>query len=140
STGATAGILLGRLGIPWGDPLAGALVALLVLRTGLEILRESTAELMDTVPGDELDRQVREVLAPIPGILDVERIGAHRFGPYLMLNLTIGVDGDLTVAEGDRIASQAEDALYREVDFTRTVHVHFHPVRPQVVREPVVEE
>lgn len=139
SAGATAGILLGRLGIPWGDPLAGALVALLVLRTGLDILRESTSDLMDTVPGEELDRQVRSALAPIPGILDVERIGAHRFGPYLMLNLTIGGDGDLTVAEGDRIASQVEDTLYREVDFTRTVHVHFHPVQ-QAVREPAPEE
>ena len=51
---ATVGIFFGRMGYPWVDPLAGALVALIILRTGIEILRESTADLMDTLPGQAL--------------------------------------------------------------------------------------
>jgi divalent metal cation (Fe/Co/Zn/Cd) transporter len=60
-------------------------------------------------------------------VAEVEGIKAHRFGPYLVVNLTIGVDGQISVAEGDRIASQVEQTLYRQVDFLRSVHVHFHP-------------
>ena len=48
---AALGIFLGRLGYLWVDPLAGAVVALFILRTGISILKESTSTLMDTVPG-----------------------------------------------------------------------------------------
>ena len=50
ASGAAFGIFLGRNGFPWVDPLAGALVALLVLRTGIAILRDATMDLMDNVP------------------------------------------------------------------------------------------
>jgi len=39
---ASVGIFLGQRGLPWVDPLAGAIVALLILRTGIYILRESS--------------------------------------------------------------------------------------------------
>ena len=47
---ATVGILLGQLGYTFVDPLAGAIVALIILGTGIQIIRESTSELMDTLP------------------------------------------------------------------------------------------
>ncbi len=49
ASAAVIGILLGRLGYPWVDPLAGALVALVVLHTGIGIMREAMLELMDTL-------------------------------------------------------------------------------------------
>ena len=126
---ATAGIFLGRMGYPWVDPLAGTLVALVILRTGIEILRESSADLMDTVPGQSLALQIRQLLAAVPDVQQVEEVHAHRFGPYLVINLTIGVDGALTVAEGDEIASRVEHTLYEHVELVRRVYVHYHPAR-----------
>lgn len=127
SAGAALGIFLSLNGLPWGDPLAGALVALLVLRTGIAILSDASAELMDTVPGDELAKQVQEILADVPGVICVEEVYAHRFGPYLVLNVTVGIDGSLSVAAGDSIACEVEDRLYERIDLLRRVHVHYHP-------------
>jgi len=127
AAGAAIGIFLGRQGYPWVDPLAGALVALVVLRTGVEILRQSSADLMDTVPGESLARQVTELLSTISGVEQIEEIHAHRFGPYLVINVTIGVEGSLSVAAGDEIASQVESMLCRHIEFLRRVHVHYHP-------------
>ncbi len=97
------------------------------MRTGIEILRESTADLMDTLPGQALAQQITQLLNPIPGVQQVEEIRAHRFGPYLVANVTIGVDGSLSVAEGDRIATQVEHTLIEHVEYMRRVHVHYHP-------------
>jgi cation diffusion facilitator family transporter len=127
--GAALGIFLGRQGYPWVDPLAGAFVALVILRTGVEILRQSSADLMDTIPGRSLSRQIRGLLSDIPGVQQTEEIHAHRFGPYLVINVTIGVDGSLSVADGDAIASQVESTLCQNVDFLRRVHIHYHPAR-----------
>jgi len=124
---ATIGIFFGRMGYPWVDPLAGALVALVILRTGIEILRESTTDLMDTLPGRALARQITGLLSSIPDVKQVEEIHSHRFGPYLVANVTIGVEGSLSVTDGDKIAIQVERTLTKHVEFMRRVHVHYHP-------------
>jgi len=139
---ATFGIFLGRMGYLWVDPLAGAIVAMFVLRTGVAIIRESSQDLMDTVPGETLARQITHLLQPIPGVEQVEEIHAHRFGPYLVVNVTIGVDGGISVTAGDSIASEVEKTLYQDVDLLRRVYVHYHPSQtmadqPALICEPL---
>jgi len=129
ASAAGVGIFLGRLGHPWVDPLAGALVALVILRTGIQILRESSADLMDTVPGKELEQKIVRLLSGVTAIQQIEEIKAHRIGPYLVINITIGVDGSLSVTRGDQIATQVEHILSREIDLLQRVHVHYHPVQ-----------
>lgn len=129
ASGAALGIFLGRMGLPWVDPLAGALVALLVLRTGVEILRQSSAELMDAVPSQALADQIVDLLVEIPEVECVEEIHAHRFGPYVVVNITVGVDGSMTVKRGDAIATQVENLLMDRIDLVKRVYVHYHPVR-----------
>lgn len=129
AAGAALGILASRWGYLWADPLVGAVVALIVLGTGIQILRESAADLMDDVPGALLERQTRAALRDVPGLLAVEEIQAHRFGPYLVLHVTIGLDGTMTVAEGDRIASEVERTLCARIAMVRRAYVHYHPAR-----------
>jgi cation diffusion facilitator family transporter len=129
ATAVAAGIALGRMGYPWVDPLAGAIVALVLLKTGIEIIRESSSDLMDTVPGRTLAREITQQLVTLPGVEEVEEIQAHRFGPYLVINVTVCVDGSLTVTAGDGIASHVERRLYQYDELIRRVHVHYHPVR-----------
>jgi cation diffusion facilitator family transporter len=128
SSAAAAGILMSRLGYVWVDPLAGALVSLVILRTGMIILRESTYELMDTVPGKTLNRQIKSILDGINQIEYIEEIKAHRFGPYLVINITICVDGSISVRDGDEIATEAERSIMENIDFVGRVHVHYHPL------------
>ncbi len=132
ASAALVGIALGRAGYTWVDPLAAALVALVILRTGIQILRESASELMDAVPGLELEQQIIGILKGVPGILKLEDIRLHRFGPYLVMNLTIAVEGSIPVTEGDRIASMAENKLRSAIDFLQTVHIHYHPVQEKL--------
>lgn len=127
ASAAAVGIALSQVGYLWVDSLAGALVAPLILRTGIKILRESTEDLMDTVPGHALAQQITTLLSAIPGVNQVEEVQAHPFGPYLVINLTIEVNGSLSVASGDVVASQVEHTLLRQLDLVRRVHVHYHP-------------
>ena len=126
---ASVGIFGGLMGFPWVDPLAAAVVAVVILGTGIAILRQSSGDLMDTIPGKTLHEQVAKVLRDIPEVKDLEEMMAHRFGPYLVINLTICVDGSLDVAGGDRIATKVERSLHREIDFLKRVHVHYHPAQ-----------
>jgi cation diffusion facilitator family transporter len=127
ASAASVGIFVSRVGMPWGDPLAGALVALLILRTGIYILRESSVELMDAVPSRELAEKILALIKSVDGVQQLEELQAHRFGPHLVINLTIGIDGTLTVRQGDRIATEVESLIYRSIVNVGHVHVHYHP-------------
>lgn len=130
ASAASIGIFLGQRGLPWVDPLAGALVAILILRTGIYILRESSVDLMDAVPSRELAEQTCQLLQNLPGVLQLEEMQAHRFGPHIVVNLTIGVDGGLSVREGNRIAHQVEALVCKGLPNVSRVHVHYHPAKP----------
>jgi len=127
ASAASIGIFLSRIGLPWSDPLAGALVALLILRTGVYILRESSVELMDAVPSKELAQQISGIIQKVRGVQQLEELQAHRFGPHLVVNLTIGINGSLTVRQGDRIATDMESLIYKSIPNIRHIHVHYHP-------------
>lgn len=128
---ATVGIIFGQLGYFWVDPLAGGVVSIIILLTGVEIIRESTADLMNTLPGKKLTEEIREQLSDIKEVLEIEDIHGHRFGPYMVINITIGVSGDLTVADGDKIATLVENRLTSEIEYMQKVFVHYHPTSTQ---------
>jgi len=125
---ASIGIIFSRLGFLWVDPLAGGLVSLIILHTGIEIIRDAAADLMNTLPGKELCKEIHEKLALIEELLEIEDIQGHRFGQHMVVNITIGIDPELTVAEGGRIANLVEKTLLQEIDSMRRVFVHYHPV------------
>ena len=127
SAGAAVGITLSKLGAPWVDPVAGAVVAVIMAKTGLDILREASSDLMDNVPSEELARAIYDLLEEVTEVEAIEDIHAHRFGPYLVVNLTICIDGDLTVRKGDEIADQVEEKLLKGIEMLRKVYVHYHP-------------
>lgn len=129
ASAASVGIFLGQHGLPYVDPLAGALVALLILRTGVFILRESSIELMDAVPSRELAGQISELVKQVRGVQQLEELQAHRFGPHLVINLTIGINGSLTVRAGDKIATEVESLIYETIPNMSHIHVHYHPAQ-----------
>ncbi len=128
---ATIGIIFGRIGFHWIDPLAGGVVSIIICLTGVQIIQESAADLMNTLPGKKLTEEIRAKLEALDEVLDVEEIHGHRFGLYMVVNITIGVSPDLSVSEGDRIATRVEKLLVEEIDSMRRVFVHYHPVKTE---------
>jgi cation diffusion facilitator family transporter len=124
---ATIGILFARIGHIWMDPLAGALVAIVILRTGVMIIRDSSIELISTKPDPDLLAQVHALVSKVTGVGDVEEVDVQRFGPYLVLNITLGIDGSMSVQQGDRISTMVEEILLERIDFLSKVHIHYHP-------------
>jgi cation diffusion facilitator family transporter len=133
-TAAVIGIVLGRAGYLWVDPLAAAVVAVGILYTGIGIIQESSADLMNVFPEREVTERTREIVAEVKGVEQVEEIHVHRIGHYLLVQVTIGVDGTMTVAAGNDIATEVERALYRHIEYLRRVSIHYHPSRPRAVR------
>ncbi|MGC9362389.1 MAG: cation diffusion facilitator family transporter [Candidatus Syntrophosphaera sp.] len=122
------GVVMARFGLYWMDPAAGAVVAVFIAKTGISIILESSAELMDKIPEDGFRREVRDIALSITGVRQVELVGVHRFGPYFTIDMTICVDGNISVDEGNTISHNVEDKLLDHFHGgLRKVMIHYHP-------------
>jgi len=128
SVSVTIGIVLSRMGLYWLDPLAGAVVAVFILLTGIDIIKDSSADLMDTIPDDDFKKNLSEIIRSCTAVKRIDDVGIHRFGPKFILNITVEIDGNMTVTEGDLISDTIEKKLFEEYGETlNKVNVHYHP-------------
>ncbi|MEN6445373.1 MAG: cation diffusion facilitator family transporter [Candidatus Cloacimonas sp.] len=128
SIAVVVGVLLGRIGYYWMDPAAGAVVAIYIIKTGIEIIMESSRELMDYLPDEDFSREIQAEALAVEGVRSIEELGIHRFGPYYTVNMTITVDGNITVDCGNAISDKVEQSLMHKFSTgLRQVHIHYHP-------------
>jgi cation diffusion facilitator family transporter len=129
SLSVVIGVIGGRMGFLWMDPLAGAVVSIFILKTGISIIMDSSSELMDTFPDVSFRDDLVSASMQVEGVRHVDVIGMHKFGPFFIINLDIGVDGKLTISQGHGIADQVEQVLMEAYSVSlKKVHVHYHPV------------
>ncbi len=127
SVGTFIGILGARLGVPVLDPIAGIVVAALIVKMGFEITRKSSDELMDAQADPDTLRAVQEAIDSVEGVSDVHYMAARRYGGYAHVDLRIGVDPSLSVVEGHNIAVAAEKAIKGVCPHVIGVMVHVDP-------------
>ncbi len=127
SVGTFAGILGGRLGMPVLDPIAGFIVALMIMWMGLKIIRASSDELMDAQTDPEVVDSVRVAALGVQGVCDVHSIATRRYGGDFFVDLRIGVDPSISVVMGHEIAVQVERAIGAECPSVRDVLIHVDP-------------
>ena len=127
SFAATLGIIMAKIGFIWVDPFAGAFVGLIIFKTGISVIIESSNELMATGLNKEIYRNISETILDVEGVVGIEKISATAYGPYMILNLVICVDGNITVNAGDAIAEEVEKKIFNENKFIKGVHIHYHP-------------
>ncbi|HNV93061.1 MAG TPA: cation diffusion facilitator family transporter [Candidatus Cloacimonas sp.] len=133
SIAVIVGVLLGRLGYYWMDPAAGAIVAIYIIKTGIEIIMESSRELMDYLPDEDFSREIRTEALAVEGVRSIEELGIHRFGPYYTVNMTITVDGAISVDDGNNISDKVEKRLLDKFSSgLRQVHIHYHPYTEKI--------
>jgi cation diffusion facilitator family transporter len=134
SIAALVGILLSLagewLGLRWllyMDAVAGAFVALLVLKMGYAIAMDSTQLLMDRAVAEEDLKPYHALIQTIPGVIAIDELRARDHGTYVIVDVKIQVDATITVAEGHGIAAEVKRQMMRDFPRVHDVFVHVNP-------------
>jgi cation diffusion facilitator family transporter len=132
SFGVAGGLLLVKLtGWEYFDPIIAIAVAVLIIRTGYELVIASTRVLLDeTLPEGELEiirRCVRDHRGDI--IAGYHKLRARRAGSRRHVDLHVVVDESLTVGEAHAVAEHIEDDIRACIPNT-DVLVHVEPRSP----------
>jgi cation diffusion facilitator family transporter len=127
SIAALIGIGGAKLGLRVLDPIAGLVVAFLILKVGYEILRDTSYELMDGRPEKEKVDNICYLAKDIEGVVDIHDIKLRSYGPRYIVDLKIAVNGKLTVKEGHNIAVEVKNTIMMSEDDVKDVLVHVDP-------------
>ncbi|MFO8068389.1 MAG: cation diffusion facilitator family transporter [Alkalibacterium sp.] len=123
---ATAIAIIGAsFGWVWLDSLMASVVALIIIKTGIGIFKESTFSLSDGFKDKQLSLYKSEIQT-IPEVISVASIKARMYGANTYVDVTILVDGDMTVQESHDVTENIEKILYEQFDVMHT-DVHVEP-------------
>ncbi|MFB6082018.1 MAG: cation diffusion facilitator family transporter [Halanaeroarchaeum sp.] len=126
SIAAVVGVFGAAVGRPILDPIAGALVSVLVLREGLGIVRENVDYLIGTAPPEEDLHRIRTAIRGHAAVRGIHDLRCHYVGPTIEVEFHAEIDGDYTLHEAHDIETEIRERV-RDVAGVGDVHVHLDP-------------
>jgi cation diffusion facilitator family transporter len=130
SVGVLAGLLL-SIATGWHvlDPLVAALVAVNIIRIGVDVIRQSVGGLMDEAAPPDVVEHIRSVVratvaeSPLAGA-ELSGLRTRHAGRSLFIEFDLLVDGATTVDDSHDLCDRIEAALFAAVDGAQvTIHV-----------------
>lgn len=123
---AFLGITIARLGYPEFDAIAGIVIGVYILFLSFEPLRDNTAILMHEAPPD-LAEQAAEIARQVEGIGGVNQVRVQPIGGTYRMDMSVQVDGDLTVTAAHDLAHAVESRILAQLSNVTEVYVHVEP-------------
>ncbi len=111
------------------DDWAALFACGLIGANGYRLLKPALQELMDTAPGGAIVELVQQTAGSVAGVRDVEKCFIRKMGLSFYVDLHVGVEGDISVREGHRIAHAVKAAIQEANPRIAGVLVHVEPAR-----------
>ncbi|WP_027578309.1 cation diffusion facilitator family transporter [Bradyrhizobium sp. Ai1a-2] len=126
----SSGVLVGVGLVAWTgylrlDPIVAALVALNILWSGWNLVRESVGGLMDEAIPAETLAKVRDIISKhATGALEAHDVRTRAAGRATFIDFHLVVPGAMTVSESHALCDRIEAALHHEIaDAKISIHV-----------------
>jgi cation diffusion facilitator family transporter len=107
----------------WGAFVVGLIVAL----TGLRVARDTSLQLIDTMPDEPTMEKIRKVALSVRGVRGVEKCYARKTGLQYHVDLHLEVDPEITVRQSHAIATNVRIAIKETLRWVADVLVHVEP-------------
>lgn len=130
STGTLIGTLFVHWGYPFVDVIISIIVSLLIIYSAITIFKESTFLLSDGFDQDTLMKYKKSILRH-PHVHHIPNIRARLSGNQIYVDVTIEIDGNLSVTESHKITQDIEKIL----SYNYNVHdcdVHVEPYQSEI--------
>lgn len=127
SIATLAGVTGAFFGIGIMDPLAALLTALFIFHIGYQTFRSAAHDLMDGRPADSLLAGIRSVAENVDGVEHVHEIRARRSGQYVIVDLKLDMNPELTVKQSHDISLDVKKSIFRKFRNVGDVMIHINP-------------
>ena len=138
SLAAFVGISIALIGGPGWEPAddwAALFACGLIAFNGWRLLVPALQETMDTAAPEELRGEVARLASAVAGVAEIEQCRVRKAGLEYYVDIHVGVNADLSVREGHRIAHGVKDAIRDAQPAIADVLVHIEPIEADLAGE-----
>lgn len=126
---ASIAVILGFIailaGYIWIDPVISLMIAVLIARTGINIIRESSEVLIDTsIINNEI---IEQIAISVPGVIETHKIRTRGKKTQIYIDLHITVDLSFSIEEAHEIGEKVESKLKKSIPGVEEVLIHIEP-------------
>lgn len=114
-----------KLGFAWLDMIVASVIAVLIARTGLLILRQSSKVLCDATVLSE--KQIADIVNKIPGVRSVHDIRTRGRKDDIHVDLHVIIDEAMQVRDAHELSHDIESILKDKISGITEVNSHLEP-------------
>lgn len=116
-----------QFGYAWLDAVAAIIIAVMIFYMAIQLLLESTSELVDTGLSPEEANKIIEYIHTLPGVEDLHLLRTRKMGGNVFADAHIQVASHISVSEGHKIAEYVTHQLEEHFPEVTDVTVHIDP-------------
>ncbi len=131
SLATLVGVTGAFFGVTVMDPIAAGITALFIFHIGYETFRCSAHDLMDGSPPEEFVVSVTRIAEGVEGVEGVHEIKARRSGQYIIVDLKLDMDPEMTVKRSHAIATEVKRLIFDRLPSIGDVMIHINPHREE---------
>lgn len=127
SVATLIGVTGAFFGIRIMDPLAAGLTAFFIFHIAWETFKSASHDLMDGLPDEGLLSTMTAIAEGVEGVEHVHEIRGRRSGQYLIIDLKLEMDPEMTVKESHAIATEVKKRIFSKHTNVGDVMIHINP-------------
>ncbi|MEG0829331.1 MAG: cation diffusion facilitator family transporter [Anaerovoracaceae bacterium] len=134
TTGVLLSVLVGKFFDIKLDGIMGCLVALFIIWSGIQLIRETSSPLLGEAPDKDLVAAIATHVRSTPGVLGIHDLVVHNYGPgKIFASIHIEVDADENIMVSHDIVDNIERSIKTKLNIEFTAHMD-----PVKVNDPLV--
>lgn len=121
------GILGARMGYLALDSLASSIIAIFIIKAGIEIFIQTVRELTDESCDEETINKIYNAINKQTGVKRIDDVKTRKFGNKIYVDIEISADGEKTLLETHKIAENIHDTVEKDIELVKHCMVHVNP-------------
>ncbi len=133
SIAAFIGIGGAILGFKILDPIASIIVAIVVVKVGIEILKSSCGELMDSSISKDDINEIESMIDNNDKIYGIKDFKSRKYGSIAYIDMSIFIDKSKSLEEAHDIADKLERNIISNLGYIKEINIHTEPFKNQEI-------
>lgn len=114
------------------DPIAAVLVSIFIIVTAAKLLHEAVQELMEKRLPEEVEQQIRDIVAQDSEMSEMHHLRTRRVGNVFSIEMHLRMNGNISLYEAHRHSVLLEQKLRERFGPATLISIHLEPLKMKI--------
>lgn len=111
------------------DPIAAVIVSFFIIKVAIQLVVPCMEELLEKSLPDEVEKEIVDIVTSFDGVSEPHNLRTRRIGSYYAIEVHIRMNGNITLDESHRKATEIEQKLREKYGKGTHIGIHVEPVK-----------